>query len=473
MRAFSDVATLASLVQRGEVRAAEVASRQLARIGVLNPVLNALVQVDAEDVLRQAARIDARSDAGEPLPLAGVPISIKDNLWVAGQVSTCGSRLYEGHVAERDSLAVSRLREAGALLIGVSNCSEFACKGITDNLVYGTTRHPWDSALTPGGSSGGAAAAVAAGLGMLALATDAGGSVRRPAAHCGVVGMKPSAGRIADPWGFPVIGRDLNVIGQMGRCVADLASMLEVLAGPHPADRSSLPTLAGARREARALRIGVSLDLALGYAVDADVVKVFNETTARLAFAGLDLRPVTPRWPSGLHDTPLLAAQHVELAEHFGEAWRHAPERFDPVIGAQIEAGVAVTGTSLVRLASMRDRIVQTTAELFDQIDLLLCPTVPVEPWPHDQLGPKEIGGRPAGPRDHACFTPLFNQAGLPALSVPCGLGARGLPLGLQIIGPRFYDDEVLAVGAFVERTLALDMASPCLSVAPDTLEYV
>lgn len=472
MRALADVATLASRVRRGEVRAVEVASRQLARIGALNPALNALVQVDADDVLRQAAWVDARCAAGEALPLAGVPISIKDNLWVAGQVSTCGSRFYEGHVAERDSLAVSRLREAGALLIGSSNCSEFACKGITDNLVYGTTRHPWDSALTPGGSSGGAAAAVAAGLGMLALATDAGGSVRRPAAHCGLVGMKPSAGAIADPWGFPVVGRDLNVIGQMGRRVADVALMLKVLKGAHPADRSSLPTSAGAVREVRALRIGVSLDLALDYAIDADVVEVFNEAKARLASAGLDIRPVTPRWPSGLRDTPLITAQHAELAAHFGEAWRQAPERFDPAIGAQIEAGLAVTGTPLVRLALMRDRIVQTTAELFDQIDLLLCPTVPVEPWPHDQMGPAQIGGCPAGSRGHACFTPLFNQAGVPALSVPCGLGARGLPLGLQIIGPRFHDDEVLAMGAFVERTLALEMAAPCLSQALDTLEY-
>lgn len=472
MRTLSDVATLASRVQRGEVRAANVASRQLARIGHLNPALNALVQVDAEDVLRQAAQIDARCATGEALPLAGVPISIKDNLWVAGQVSTCGSRFYEGHVAERDSLAVNRLREAGALLIGISNCSEFACKGITDNLVYGTTRHPWDSALTPGGSSGGAAAAVAAGLGMLALATDAGGSVRRPAAHCGLVGMKPSAGRIADPWGFPVIGRDLNVIGQMGRRVADVALMLKVLAGAHPADRISLADSAGAGRDVRALRIGVSLDLALDYAIDADVVKTFSEVTARLVSAGLDLRPVTPRWPCGLRDTPLIAAQHAELAAHFGEAWQQAPEGFDLAIGAQIEAGLALTGASLVRLASMRDRIVQATAELFDQVDLLLCPTVPVEPWPHDQLGPLQIGGRPAAPRDHACFTPLSNQAGIPALSVPCGLGARGLPLGLQIIGPRFHDDEVLAMGAFVECTLALDMAAPCLSQAPDTLEY-
>ncbi|MCQ4314353.1 amidase [Pseudomonas stutzeri] len=462
---------LAARVRSGETRAVAIAERQLARIAALNPSLNAVVQVDAVDVRRQAALIDTRCAAGEDLPLAGVPVTIKDNLWLQGQISTCGSWLYRNHCAPRDSWAVARLRQAGALLVGVSNCSEFACKGVTDNRVYGATCNPWDLARTPGGSSGGAAAAVAAGLGMLALATDAGGSSRRPAAHCGVVGFKPSAGRIADPWGFPVIGRELNVIAQLGRRVTDVALMLGVLTGVHPADRFSTPMPAAVRRPFETLRIGYSLDLGLGYAVDADVAALFEQTVSRLQSAGLQVRPFTPSWPQGLLAAPLLAAQHAELAAHFGEAYRADPTCFDPAIAEQIEAGFAVPATQVVTLAALRDAIVHKTATMFETVDLLLCPTVPVEPWSLDVLGPSTIGGRPAGPRGHAVFTPLFNQAGVPALSVPCGLGAQGLPLGLQIVGPRFHDDDVLRLGAFVEDTLALEMAPLGFSQMPDTLE--
>ncbi|MCJ0973224.1 amidase [Pseudomonas sp. PS1] len=462
---------LAARVRSGETRAVAIAERQLARIAALNPSLNALVQVDATDVRLQAALIDARCAAGEDLPLAGVPVTIKDNLWLQGQISTCGSWLYRNHRAPRDSWAVARLRQAGALLVGVSNCSEFACKGVTDNRVYGATCNPWDLNRTPGGSSGGAAAAVAAGLGMLALATDAGGSSRRPAAHCGVVGFKPSAGRIADPWGFPVIGRELNVIAQLGRRVTDVSLMLDVLTGVHSADRFSTPMPTVAARPLETLRIGYSLDLGLGYTVDADVAALFEQTVSRLQSAGLQLRPFAPRWPQGVPAAPLLEAQHAELAAHFGEAYRSDPTRFDPAIAEQIEAGFAVPATRMVALAALRDAIVRNTATLFETVDLLLCPTVPVEPWSLDLLGPPTIGGRPAGPRGHAVFTPLFNQAGVPALSVPCGVGAQGLPLGLQIVGPRFHDDDVLRLGAFVEDTLALEMAPLGFSQMPDTLE--
>ncbi len=306
---------------------------------------------------------------------------------------------------------------------------------------------------------------------MLALATDAGGSSRRPAAHCGVVGFKPSAGRIADPWGFPVVGRELNVIAQLGRRVTDVALMLDVLTGEHSADRFSTPMPTVAHRPLDTLRIGCSLDLGLGHAVDADVAALFEQTLKRLQSAGLQVQPVTPSWPQGLSPAPLLAAQHAELAAHFGEAYRADPGCFDPAIAEQIEAGFAVPATRMVELAALRDAIVRNTATLFETVDLLLCPTVPVEPWSLDVLGPSTIGGQPAGPRGHAVFTPLFNQAGVPALSVPCGLGAQGLPLGLQIVGPRFHDDDVLRLGAFVEDTLALEMVPPGVPQMADTLE--
>ena len=180
---------LATQVAAGALRAVDVARHFIARVEGLNPGLNAIVQFDAQQVLNDAAEVDRRIAAGESLPMAGVPFTVKDNLWVEGRRIAQGSLLFEDFIAPRDAWAVARLRALGGVVLGITNCSEFACKGVTTNLLYGATRHPMDPSLTPGGSSGGAVAALASGLGLLALGTDAGGSTRRPAAHCGLVGL--------------------------------------------------------------------------------------------------------------------------------------------------------------------------------------------------------------------------------------------------------------------------------------------
>lgn len=457
--------TIATEVRTGIRRVRDVAASVCERVRRLNPRLNALIDFNAEDVFAQTEKIESRLAAGEILPLAGVPISIKDNLWVAGRRATCGSRVFADFIAPQDSWSVARLREAGALILGISNCSEFACKGVTSNLLHGRTHNPWDLALTPGGSSGGAVAAVAAGLGTLALATDSGGSTRRPAAHTGLVGFKPGLGRIPHPWGFADATSILNSIGQIGRNVADVRLMVSVLIGHHPADPLSVPAL-HEEPPSCARRLAWSADLGLGYPLDADVRVALENVMARLRDAGWIIEEAAPEWPAELSDTNLMAFQHAGLAQLYGHAYARDPALFDAAIAQQIQAGFSVTGADVTRLLWLRERIVAAVATFFERYDLLLCPTVPCEAWAIDQMGPASIGGKPAGPRTHATFTPLFNHAGVPALSLPCGFGAHGLPLGLQIVGPRFADARVLEKSEQIEKLLGLKFISPMLRMA-------
>ena len=465
-------------VAAGELSATEAAQAVLARVERLNPHLGALVDVDAEGALAQAAAIDARARRGERLPLMGVPFTVKDNLWVKGRPATYGSRLYAGHRAPRDSWAVARLKAMGAVCIGITNTPEFACKGMTDNPLHGITRNPWDVRLTPGGSSGGAAAAVAAGLGPLALGTDAGGSTRRPAAHTGLAGFKCTLGLIPDPWGFDDASHDLSSIGVLARDVQDCALALDVLARhdpadprshplPAPLDRPSAFSAALAAGPARGWRIAWTPDLGCGFAVDDDVAAPLAHAVQALRADGWAIDDARPQWPAGTFEYPLLARQQAGLAALFGTAWRDTPHLLDPDLGAQIEAGLRLSGGEVAGLDFARNRLRGALAQFFQSYDLLLCPTVPVEPWPCDGPPPARIGGRAATGRGHAAFTPLFNYADVPALSVPCGFGARGLPLGLQIVGPRYADDRVLAFGAHVQSILDLAMDSPMILDLP------
>lgn len=453
---------IASEVRRGSLPVRDVAEAVCERVGTINPQLNAFVDFDSTLVLQQADDIQRRLTAGEQLALAGVPVSVKDNLWVAGRPATCGSRVFADLIAPRDSWSVARLREAGALILGLTNCSEFACKGVTSSPLHGATRNPWNPALTPGGSSGGAVAAVAAGLGPLALATDSGGSTRRPAAHTGLVGFKPTAGRVPHPWGFPDPTQILNVIGQIGRSVGDVELMFRTLAGHHGADPLASPSLPGAAPPAA--RIAWSPDLGLGYPLDEAVRQSLDNGIDRLRKAGWQIEEASPQWPASLADTNLMALQHAGLAELFGARHQHDPDVFDPPIAAQIEVGHRISGGAVVKQLLMREQITALLARFFEQYDLLLCPTVPCEAWPLDLLGPARIGGRPADPRGHTVFTPLFNHGGVPALSLPCGFGAQGLPVGLQIVGPRFADLGVLAAAARIESLLGLDFSCPMLN---------
>jgi aspartyl-tRNA(Asn)/glutamyl-tRNA(Gln) amidotransferase subunit A len=446
---------LATQVQTGTTTAAAVADHFIARVQALNPALNALVQFHPDRVRAEALDIDRRLFSGARLPLAGVPVTVKDNVWVAGYAQQQGSRVFDGFVAPRDAWVVARLKALGAVVLGITNCSEFACKGNTVNLVYGATRHPQDQALTPGGSSGGAVAALAAGLGLLAIATDAGGSTRRPAAHTGLVGLKPSPGLIPHPWGFAEPNFGLSVIGLLGRCVADVAWLFDQLMAFDAGDPAAPPLpvdlgVGDLQPPPRNLRIGWSPQLGCGFAVDADVAAALQARVDALRAQGWSIRDADPAWPDGTREYPLIKLQHAGLHALYGQHLAAGHPPIDPDLAAQITLGASVTPADLAAALRLRERISSALADYFDRFDLLLTPTAPVTAWPIDQLGPPMIGGMPAGPRGHAAFTPLFNYAGVPAISVPAGT-VRDLPVGMQVVAPRYEDARAMQFAAILE----------------------
>ncbi|GLH81885.1 amidotransferase [Bradyrhizobium sp. SSBR45G] len=443
---------IAAAVTARQTSAREMAEQALTRIAAARD-LNAIVTTDPERTRAEADAVDARVAAGEDLPLAGVPVVIKDNIWVGGWRITQGSRLFANFTAPEDAIAVARLRRAGAVVVGIGATSEFACKGVTTSLLYGPTRHPLDPDLTPGGSSGGPAVAVAAGLVPLAIGTDAGGSSRRPPAHVGVVGFKPSYGAIPYGPGFPEAGWGISVIAPITADVGDARLAFEAMAGADPRDPHSFE--APLADHPSQLRVAFSPRLGLDVAVDDEIRTGLEHAVDRLSAAGLSIARRDPVWPAGLAEDAVMPLQHAGLAALFGDAFRSDATQFDPDIAKQIERGLGLSGADVARALEASTQIARAFAAFFMEVDVLLAPTVPCVAWPFAQLGPSEIGGRPASPRGHAVFTPFVNHAGVPAISIPCGKNAGGLPYGLQLIAARGRDRLLLDVAAQAERVLA------------------
>lgn len=448
---------IAALLRRREASAAEVAEAFIALVEAVNPALNAIVRFDADGVRAEARLADERLAGGDPAPLLGVPFTVKDNIWVEGRVVSQGSALFADFVAPADALAVARLRRAGGVFLGSTNCSEFACQGFTTNRLFGPTRNPLDLTRTPGGSSGGAASAVAAGLGPLALGTDAGGSIRRPAAHVGIVGFKPTAGLVPHPIGFPEPAFGNGAVGAMTRTVADVAALLDAVAGFDPRDPMTPPQLsppavsAAVGGSLAGVHVAYSPRLGLGFPVEPDVAEAVDRAADALAAAGAIVELRDPIWPEGTAEEALMPLQLAGLAALHGDAFREDSSRFVPDIARQIEAGLAASGRTVAAALLLREAMFRSLAGFFAEVDLLLTPTTPCTAWPLTRPAPDSIEGRPVGPRAHAAFTPLFNHTYSPACSVPCGLAANGLPVGAQLVGRRFEDAAVARAAAWIE----------------------
>ena len=449
-----DAGRIAVACADGSLDPADVIGAFRKRIDALNPTLNAVVGEMPLSLDGDVAALRGRIARGEKLPLAGVPVVVKDTIWVRDQRITQGSLLFSEFVAQQDALAVERLRQAGAIVIGIGNSSEFACKGLTTNKVYGLTRHPIDPALTPGGSSGGCAAAVAARLAPLALGTDGGGSSRRPPAHVGVVGFKPSFGAIADPIGFPHAFIGLQSIAPIARTVADTKLMFEAMVGADPRDPHSIDLADVPVQPARALRVAYSPRLGLDVPVDSDVRQSIERAVDALRIAGWAIDNADPVWPAGANEDALMPLQHTGLAGLFGAEWKRDPTSFDPDVGRQIERGLQWSGADVARAREAGLQIALTLAAFLQRFDLLICPTTPCVAWRNDRLGPETIGGVKVEPRGHAVFTPFVNHAMAAAISVPCGSGRDGLPVGLQVIAARGRDRQLLGAAAEIEREL-------------------
>lgn len=443
---------IATDVTAGRTSAVEAAEAALARIEAAK-ALNAVVTIDPARTLADAATVDDRLRAGETMPLAGVPVVVKDNIWAAGWRITQGSRLFADFAAPQDAIAVERLRKAGAVIVGIGATSEFASKGVTTSQLFGPTLHPLDPTLTPGGSSGGPAAAVAAGLVPLAIGTDAGGSSRRPPAHVGVAGFKPSYGAIPYGPGFAEPFFGLSVIAPIAADVADIALAFEAMSGVDPRDPDSA-VVARKAEDIADLRIAFSPRLGLDVAVDDVVANGLASAVERIAATGLRIIQRDPVWPAGATEEAIMPLQHAGLAALYGDTFRKDPTVFDPDIARQIERGLTWSGTEVAGALVASTAVANAFAAFFTETDLLLAPTVPCVAWPFTQLGPDSIGGRPASPRAHAVFTPFVNHARLPAISIPCGADERGLPFGLQIIARRGQDRTLLQIAQHIESVL-------------------
>lgn len=432
----------------------EIVEAALTRAEASQARLNAFTVIDRARALAAADSVRRRVLAGEHPPLAGVPLIVKDNIWVEGWRITQGSRLFADHVAPRDAIAVARARVAGAVVIAIGTCSEFACKGVTTTPLHGVTHHPMDPTLTPGGSSGGNAAALAAGVAPLAIGTDAGGSSRRPPAHCGVVGFKPSQGAVAHPFGFAEPFWGISCLSPMACNVADAAALFEAIAGPDPRDAESHPVAGG--DDPRDMRVAVSPLLGLDVSADPDMLDAFEKALDVIRSRSAQIfTDAAPDWPHATERATLANLQHAGLAAIHGAAWRRDPAAIDPDVGAQIERGLSLGGPEVAAALEASQAIRRAAAMFFTAQDLVVSLTTPCAAWPHARLGPAEIGGKPVDPRGHAVLTPLWNHAHCPAISIPCGRDRAGLPVGLQIAGPAGADRRVLSFAATAEAILA------------------
>ncbi|MDP6443239.1 MAG: amidase [Pirellulaceae bacterium] len=444
---------VARAVRERAVSAVEVVEAVLGRIERINPRLNAFCTPMPDAARAEARRADQAAASGDSLgPLHGVPVSVKDNIYVRDSRTTFGSKLHEHDVTRHDAPVVERLRRAGAIIIGRTNSPEFGWKGVTDNRVFGITRNPWNLALTPGGSSGGGAAAVAAGLGPIAIGTDGGGSLRIPASFCGLVGLKPSYGRVAT-WPGVSVG-SLRHVGGMTRTVADSALLLNVVAGPDERDRESLPAspidyIAELERGVAGLRIAYSPDL--GFAtVDDEVAALCRSTAGQFADAGALVETVDLDWPDPYDCWRVFF--YGASAGRLGGIVAEQRELLDPGLRGCVEDAVQQTGLDFSRALNERNEWWLRVGELFDSFDLLVTPTLAVPPFGVGQDNAPVIGETEQGDLQWTQFTYPFNLTGQPAASAPCGWTKAGLPVGLQIIGPRFDDGVVLRAARAVEQ---------------------
>lgn len=426
-----------------------------ARIDAVNPRLRALVARRDDAVLAEAAAAEARFAAGTPLStLDGVPLTVKDSLYWADLPTTCGTPALREHRPGHDELAAARARAAGALVLGKTNVPEFANDGYTGNALFGVTGNPWNPALTPGGSSGGAVAAVAAGLGPLAIAQDGGGSIRRPASHCGLVGLKPSLSAWPREQQLPGLLLDFDVIGPVARTVADCRLLFDALRGPSPADRSSMAAAWAAAQPAPAgplrIRYVEHLD---GNPLDREIAASCRRAVERLAALGhrvedgalgLDIGPLMQAWPEiGQVGLAAMFDQHPACEAQAGERYR-----------AAAAAGRQVSGARVWQIMERVRALRRDSAAMFEQVDVIVMPAAAALPWPAAEAYPPVIDGQPVGPRGHAAYTGWVNAAGLPGLALPCEPSREGLPIGLQLIGGYGRDDLLLDLGAAFEAAL-------------------
>ncbi|HEX7824026.1 MAG TPA: amidase family protein, partial [Mycobacterium sp.] len=446
---------VARAVRAGEISPVEVVEAALDQAALWEDSIHAFCTLDADGALRTArAQAEALARGIDPGPLAGVPVGVKDLIATGGLRTTFGSWSYRDYVPDSDDVSVARLRAAGAIVLGKTNASEFGYAATGDNELFASTRNPWNPALSPGGSSAGSAAAVAAGIVPLALGSDGGGSIRIPAALCGITGFKPSMGRIPAYPGckderLPGVSSwdALEHIGPMARTVDDVALAYRVLAGPDPRDRFSLPhsppVTQGSLRGKR-----VALSMGWGYTpIDPSVAEVVQ--AAAQVFAdefGCELVVADPGFDDPFTAFGALIASETDLR---GMRELASAGRTSPYVREVLDR--TWTAEDFTDARRSRQQVCRVMASFMADYDLLLTPTSPVPAFPPGDIGPTVIDGLPVHPAYWLSTTLPLNLTGQPAISVPAGLTTEGLPVGLQIAGRHLADQDVLAAASAYE----------------------
>ena len=461
-------AQLGKLYAKGKASPVETMKAVLARTETVNLILNAFCRVDAEAALAQARASERRWKKGKALsPIDGVGVSIKELVRVKGWPASMGSKLTDKTRSDADAPAVARLREAGAIVFAQSTSSEFGHKGVTDTPLNGVTRNPWNPAMTPGGSSGGAGAAVAAGLGPLAIGTDGGGSVRIPSSFNGLVGLKATYGRVPN-WP-PTLNGDFSNTGPMCRTAQDCALMMNAIARPDPRDPTQLPAddtdyVKALKRKPKKPRIAFLLRMS-EHPLDIEVAAMVTKAARRVEKLGCKVEEVdAPPFPHGEAGKSFVTqwlTNSARLLEIYPEA-RHG--EFDPNLLAGAKAALGRYGVQdVVAAFAIRREVAVAWNLFFEKYDFLLTPTVAVQPFAVLQNWPDGLDGKPN--MMWSPYTATFNLTRHPAASVPCGLSSAGLPVGLQIVAGHFKDAAVLALAGAYAAAHPLDF--PVLPETP------
>lgn len=452
---------IAARVKSRELTATQVLDAHLARIGAENPKVNAICTLDEAGARARAAEIDTDIAAGrDPGVLAGVPVGIKDVHATKGLRTTYGSPTMADNVPDEDVAIVARIRAAGAVIVGKTNTPEFAAGANTFNPVFGATRNPWDLRMSASGSTGGGAAALAARMVALADGSDLGGSLRTPAAFCGVVGLRPTPGLVPvhpTPKPFDM----LAVAGPMGRDVEDCALLLSAIAGPTMRDPRTYPIagrdfVAAANAPVAGMRVAYVSDLAR-IGVDPEIGESCRQAAYQLGTWGAKVEEIELDLSFAREAFLQLRGQWM-VHSHLDRL--HLVDRFGTNLAGNIRMGLAQGPVDIAKGEHARAKLVARWAEVFDTYDAVCCPCAPVAPFPVEQNFPETIAGQKMSSYiDWVAPTFLVTMAGLPAISVPCGLTAAKLPVGLQIVARRHREEDVLALARGVERMRPIGIA--------------
>ncbi len=474
----------AERVRRGEVSSRDLTRALLDRIDAVNPAINAYVTVLPERAMDRAAACDeALARGASPGPLHGVPVGLKDIFGTKGIRTACGSRILRDFDPPYDATVTEKVYAAGAVLLGKQNMDEFAMGSSTETSYFGTTLNPWDTGRIPGGSSGGSTAAVAAGLCYGAVGTDTGGSIRQPASLCGVVGMKPTYGRVSR-YGMIAFASSLDQAGPIARTVPDAALLLSVIAGHDRRDSTSVDRpvpdyLAATRRDVRGLRIGLPKEYFGAGGLDPSVRAAVEKALSALVRLGATAREVSlPHTAFALSTYYLIAPAEASsnLARYDGVRYGFRAEGSAGLIemmsktraegfGAEVKRRIMIGTYALSagyyeayygRAQKVRTLIRRDFEEAFGEVDVLLTPTAPT---PAFKVGEKT--GDPLTMYLSDVFTIPCNLAGIPGISVPCGMSPDGLPIGAQLLGPHFAEETLLCAAAAVEREIPLPRTAP------------